>query len=284
MTIKGSTSKALATSGDLIRYLDKNGVERINKVIESDKDNVYILIKDNSAIYIDKLPRLYIMDALVRIPEISLTNELDIASFELSNILNGKSIRRNNYSYSENLNELRNNDILVKLGDNNLTNKYFKVVDKDSGKVIEKVGLGISDYRVSILDFKEYPNQEIVCTKILYTIYNNLYDTKLKTLPPTNYTSELFFLRYNHTNYLAQMTKTMDEALIRIYNWVVKKSNTNEFNQEIPAFPFTCIPFSNMNYSIPIKVTGGNPITKKELFLIYVYEGKSSHFIPLFEL
>lgn len=155
MTIKGSNSKALATSGDLIRYLDKNGVERINKVIESDKDNVYILIKDNSAIYIDKLPRLYIMDALVRIPEISLTNELDIASFELSNILNGKSIRRNNYSYSENLNELRNNDILVKLGDNNLTNKYFKVVDKDSGKVIEKVGLGISDYRVSILDFKD---------------------------------------------------------------------------------------------------------------------------------
>lgn len=206
-------------------------------------------------------------------------------------------------------NFLQKHTIISKAGDisyniNFMVESNPKIVELESGEMRAKINYMIrvhllnnrknivnyytqkylNNFYNSILDFKEYPNQEIVCTKILYTIYNNLYDTKLKTVPPTKYTSELFFLRYNHSNYLAQMTKTMDEALIRLYNWVVKKSNTNIFNQEIPAFPFTCIPFSNMNYSIPINVIGGNPISKKELFVIYVYEEKSSYFIPLFEL
>lgn len=142
----------------------------------------------------------------------------------------------------------------------------------------------LENFYNSILDFKEYPNQEIICTKILYTIYNNLYDTKLKMLPPTNYTTELFFLRYDHVNYLAQMTKTLEEALVRVYNWIINKSNTDDLVQEIPAFPFTCIPFSNTNFGIPINVTGGNQISKKEIYIINVYDSKTSYFIPLFEL
>lgn len=206
-------------------------------------------------------------------------------------------------------NFLQKHTIINKTGDisyniNFMVESNPKIVEIDSIEMRSRINYmirvhllnnrkGIVNYRLqnylenfynSILDFKEYPNQEIVCTKILYTIYNNLYDTKLKTLPPINYTTELFFLRHNHINYLAQMTKTLDEALIRLYNWIIKKSNTNEFNQEIPAYPFTCIPYSNMNYGVPVKVTGGNSITKKELFIIYVYDGKINHFIPLFEL
>ena len=142
----------------------------------------------------------------------------------------------------------------------------------------------LNNFYNTILDFKEHPNQEIVCTKILYTIYNNLYDTKLKIVPPDNFTSELFFLRYDNVNYLAQMVNTLEEALLRLYNWTTTHSNTNVMNQDIPAFPFTCIPFTNDNYGIPIKVTGGNSIIKQDLYIIYVYTDKTQYYIPLFKM
>ncbi len=140
----------------------------------------------------------------------------------------------------------------------------------------------LNNFYNTILDFTEYPNQELICTKILYTIYNNLYETKLQTLPPENYTPHLFFFRYNNINYLAQPTKTLDEALLRVYNWRTQKSNTIKIVQEIPAFPFICIPFSNNQYSEQVKVTGGTSIG--DVFILFVFTPKTQYYVALLNI
>ncbi len=145
----------------------------------------------------------------------------------------------------------------------------------------------LNNFYNSILDFKENPNQELICTRILYTIYNNLYETKLQLYPPDHYINNLFFYRYRNMNFLAQPTKTLDEALIRLYNWHSKSSNTINILQEIPIYPFICIPYTNKKYDKLVKVDSGNPITKNDVYILYCYTDSSTqspYFIALLNI
>lgn len=123
----------------------------------------------------------------------------------------------------------------------------------------------LNNYYNTLLDFKQHTHQELVSTKLL-SISN---DIELLVFPPTYFKDQIFYFRHGGINYLAQPTQSLDEALLRVYNWYTKHTNTTKLIVDLPTFPFTCIPYSNKQYGIPIKVTGGTSIG--DVYILYVY-------------
>lgn len=151
LSVETVNAKSLATAGDVIEYTDSKGVKRINKVLDSDKDSVSIIIKTASTSYIERIERAKITKALIEISTTTI-NELNEAAKNITAILLDSSIRDNTYSYSENLEEAKDGDIFIKFGDTSDQNIYYKLIDKSSNKVIQRTGLTSKDYQVEILD------------------------------------------------------------------------------------------------------------------------------------
>lgn len=150
LNVRGIEARILPTAGDIIEYNDK-GIKRINKVLASDKDGVYILIKTQDNAYIERIDRTVLTGALINIDQTTMS-ELQTAAGNIHNIFTDNSIRKNTYSFSQNIEEAREGDIFVKLGATPEEHIYNKLIDKDSLKVIQRVGLTSTDYRAKILN------------------------------------------------------------------------------------------------------------------------------------
>lgn len=151
LSVSGSSAKSLPTKNDIVKFTDKGEV-RINKVIDSDSNNVYIIINlENGQSYVEKLERKRITNALISFDRIQITNEIDQVLKDMSQIESDGSIRANKYSFSQNIEDARDGDILT-IPDSNNETKFFKLLNKKTMKVVERIGLGEFDYQVQILD------------------------------------------------------------------------------------------------------------------------------------
>jgi len=165
-------SGKLANIGDIIQISHKNK-KVYNKVIDSDIDNVYILINYSDGLKIEGIKRSEILSVFIDKNTMNITEGEEIVNIH-NKLLRGNSIRENNLSSFDDLNLLQNNDYaVIKNG-----NKYnvYKIIDKVSGRVVEATGgiVGLT----SILDFnnedlKFYTARKISSPYALNTVTTN---------------------------------------------------------------------------------------------------------------
>lgn len=143
-----------AGENDVVKFKDGNKV-RINKVIDSDKDNLYIIINtDSKGSYVKKIPRSVVTNAFIQIDSIGITNEILQALSDTESIQTDNSIRENKYSFSEDVNDAKDGDILIIQNPNDIGNlKFYKLLDKRTMKVIQRIDT--SEYSVQILNKNE---------------------------------------------------------------------------------------------------------------------------------
>ena len=172
--ITGKNAISLPTKGDIVKFKE-NGIVRINKVVHSNKTDVYILVKPKeSSPYIEKISRKNISEALINYDFIELSNEIDEADNDLNNIFLDKSIRENKYSYSHNLKEAKVGDIVVRISDDSSKNSYYKLIDKideNTWKVVERIGLELDAYSASTLNVDD-KSLGLLTTRDISSVYS----------------------------------------------------------------------------------------------------------------
>ena len=167
-----TNSGKLANKSDIVETTHK-GKKVYNKVIDSNIDNVYILINYSDGLKIEGIKRSKISSVFIDKNTMNITESEEIVNTH-NNLLKGFSIRENNLSSFDDLNLLQNNDYaVIKNG-----NKYnvYKIIDINSGRVVEATGgiVGLT----SILDFnnkdlKFYTTRKISSPYALNTITAN---------------------------------------------------------------------------------------------------------------
>lgn len=160
LAVSGISARILPTSGDIVKF-NENDKIRINKVLDSDESSVYVIVNETDKdgkftgdSYVDKIPRTQITNAFINFERISADAEIDTVLSEYNNIQLDKSIRNHKYSYTQDINEASDGDIIVVQFGEEIA--LMKLLDKKTMKVVERLGVDSKDYKVQILS-KESP-------------------------------------------------------------------------------------------------------------------------------
>ena len=169
VTINENSGK-IANTGDIITSIHK-GKSRINKVIDADTDNVYILINYKDGMKVDTVKRTDITS--LSVPKVQLSITESKSFLELHDKINKStnSIKEQNYSSFQDSNIAQNGDFIV-----TKDNEVYKIIDKDSSRVVQSTGTMIG--ATAIIDLKNpeltfYTIRQIASPYSLNTVVGN---------------------------------------------------------------------------------------------------------------
>lgn len=282
-------------------FIDKYSLKKIDDNVYSTDDNFkihtniditmdqYLSPLNLSSFVYNKRVSIHLIEYLLYLYSVYISNAKVVKNTaeSITDFLNLFTLVSNSPIYTVDF-LVKNNPKIVEIDSENMRDKLnyiMRVNLLNNRRVIVNYHKQsyLNNYYNSLFDFSKYSQQHLIYLNSLELMTNNIYDTKLHLHPPAKYTKNIFFIRYNNKNYLTQFDKTLEQALIRLYNWYKNNINSNEgttFN-----FKFTCVPFTNGQYDNPIIVKGKENLGDDiDPTVIYTYNDTFSYYISLLKL